>query len=119
MGKPQKTVAAEIGIAPETVCRWLKDPEFAAAVEKRAAELRANIQAEVEGAGPKALRYLEGVIDDEGEGTYHRISAARTVLQYHTGLRSNTAAAVEVRPDISEERVESILEALRKRRNGV
>ena len=106
------TVAKHVGVTPETVSHWQREPDFIGAVKARAAELRANIQSEVEGAGPKALRYLESVVDNEGESTFQRISAARTILQYHSGLRSNTApAAVSV--DIDEGKIEAILEGLK------
>ena len=70
-----------IGRSSKTVQRNLKNPDFAAAVEQRRAQISDDMRARLDTVANRALEVVENCMDAESE--YVRLAAARLALQRH------------------------------------
>ena len=79
-GSQQIDVARQLGITPQTVCGWMKQPQFQAMVQTEQVQLTEGIRASVRGLGRKALATVEAIMFDEGAPAAVRLKAACTIL---------------------------------------
>lgn len=81
----KKEAATAAGITDRTLRSYLADPEFQAQYRKAVGELVDEATRQAQKALTPAITALRCIVEDEGEKTGNRISAARTLLEY--GLR--------------------------------
>lgn len=87
LANPTKEKAASAaGITSKTLRAYLADPEFQAEYKKAFAGLVEDATRQAQQAIAPALSTLREVVEDSGEGTQFRISAARSILEYSLKL---------------------------------
>ncbi len=79
MGKSPSEVAAAVGVCRETVWRWTKDPDFAAALADARTERRERLQVAIEDAAVRAAEVLAAGLDDSVPWNV-RIRVAESIL---------------------------------------
>lgn len=80
---PTKTAAAAAaGITPKTLRGYLEDPAFQAEYKRAFAGMVEDAVRQAQQALAPALSTLREVVEDSGEGSQLRISAARSILEY-------------------------------------
>lgn len=82
----KEKAAAAAGITSKTLRGYLADPEFQAEYRKAFAGLVEEATRQAQQAISPALSTLRDVVEDSGEGTQFRISAARSILEYSLKL---------------------------------
>lgn len=82
----KEKAAAAAGITSKTLRAYLADPEFQAEYKKAFAGLVEDATRQAQQAIAPALSTLREVVEDSGEGTQFRISAARSILEYSLKL---------------------------------
>jgi hypothetical protein len=71
-------IAEHLDVAPETVSRWRKKPEYIAAIEAILSEARSEVAGRMVEMTDKALDVLDGMLD----------------IRYHSSLRLRAAIAL-------------------------
>lgn len=82
----KEKAAAAAGITSKTLRAYLADPEFQVEYKKAFAGLVEDATRQAQQAIAPALSTLREVVEDSGEGTQFRISAARSILEYSLKL---------------------------------
>ena len=82
----KEKAAAAAGITSKTLRGYLADPEFQAEYRKAFAGLVEDATRQAQQAIAPALSTLREVVEDSGEGSQFRISAARSILEYSLKL---------------------------------
>lgn len=82
----KEKAAAAAGITSKTLRAYLADPEFQSEYKKAFAGLVEDATRQAQQAIAPALSTLREVVEDSGEGTQFRISAARSILEYSLKL---------------------------------
>ncbi len=81
-GKSQAETAAAVGVAAETLTRWLHgDAVFVAAYNTRRLELWEANSARLRELSGKAIDTIEAILQDQGESAAVRLRAAMIVLK--------------------------------------
>lgn len=73
--------AQACGKSTRTLRRWLSDPRFRSALQQARVETIRGVVVELERVAVKAVRALEGILDDANAPAPSRVSAARVVLE--------------------------------------
>jgi hypothetical protein len=79
-GHTTAETAAIVGVVPDTVARWRRDPRFRAQVEAIAQEARKEIGIRLGNLASKALHTLEEILDDPQAERWARLRAAENIL---------------------------------------
>lgn len=79
-GHTTAETAAIVGVVPDTVARWRKDPRFRAQVEAIAQEARKEIGIRLGNLATKALKTLEEILEDPEAERWARLRAAENIL---------------------------------------
>lgn len=103
-GEPVTTAAALSGVAPSTLTRWQRDPEFTARVREIRSGLLDNVLGALSDAATEAVTALRGALQADSEAV--RVRAAVAILNSLVTVRDATEVA---------ERLTSIEEALNER----
>ena len=82
----KEKAAAAAGITSKTLRGYLADPEFQAEYRKAFAGMVEDATRQAQQAIAPALSTLREVVEDSGEGSQFRISAARSILEYSLKL---------------------------------
>ena len=82
----KEKAAAAAGITSKTRRGYLADPEFQAEYRKAFAGMVEDATRQAQQAIAPALSTLREVVEDSGEGSQFRISAARSILEYSLKL---------------------------------
>ena len=82
----KEKAAAAAGITSKTLRGYLADPEFQAEYRKAFAGMVEDATRQARQAIAPALSTLREVVEDSGEGSQFRISAARSILEYSLKL---------------------------------
>ena len=82
----KEKAAAAAGITSKTLRGYLADPEFQAEYRKAFAGMVEDATRQAQQAIAPALSTLREVVEDSGEGSQFRISAARSNLEYSLKL---------------------------------
>lgn len=82
----KEKAAAAAGITSKTLRSYLSDPEFQAEYRKAFAGMVEDATRQAQQAIAPALSTLREVVEDRGEGSQFRISAARSILEYSLKL---------------------------------
>ena len=82
----KEKAAAAAGITSKTQRGYLADPEFQAEYRKAFAGMVEDATRQAQQAIAPALSTLREVVEDSGEGSQFRISAARSILEYSLKL---------------------------------
>lgn len=82
----KEKAAAAAGITSKTLRGYLADPEFQAEYRKAFAGMVEDAARQAQQAIAPALSTLREVVEDSGEGSQFRISAARSILEYSLKL---------------------------------
>ena len=78
----RKAAAAAAGIDPETLRRYLKDPEFLQAYRDAAADTMDAATRQLQGALNAAADRLLKIVNDDEQPPATQIQAARTLLEF-------------------------------------
>ena len=81
----QEMAAAEAGIDPRTLRRYLADPEFQEAYKKAFSGLVTEATRQAQQSLSAALSTLREILEDSSQAATARIQASRSLLEY--GLR--------------------------------
>lgn len=81
----QEMAAAEAGIDPRTLRRYLADPEFQAEYKKAFSGLVTEATRQAQQSLSAALSTLREILEDSSQAATARIQASRSLLEY--GLR--------------------------------
>ncbi len=79
-GMSQKDAAAQVDVTEKTVCGWMKEPAFKAAVAKRQSEMITEIRDRTRELGLKAVGAIDDILSDPNTSPNNRLKAAQTVL---------------------------------------
>ena len=78
-GKSQRQTARDIGVTPQTLCVWVKLPEFETQLQTLVGQSQAETLAMLRGQRIKALETINHLMDTAPAAT--RLQAARTILE--------------------------------------
>ena len=106
-GSSIRATADTIGVSERSIRRWLKNPEFAAALREAEKEVWNATVRKLRALGEKAVNALGRVLEDPGATPSARIQAARAILD---GIAK--AEALSRLQDL-EDRVRALEERLR------
>ena len=106
-GNSIRATADTIGVSERSIRRWLRQPEFAAALREAEKEVWNATVRKLRALGEKAVNTLGRVLEDPGATPSARIQAARAILD---GIAK--AEALSRLQDL-EDRVRALEERLR------
>lgn len=92
-GCTRSEAARGCGVSERTLYRWLKEPEFAAALKEASESLWQAVLFGLRSGVRRSLNYLLSVLDDDTMPPRERLVAARTLL--NTGLKILEFAEIE------------------------
>ena len=96
-GKTQKDAATEVGVAEETVSRWMKgNADFVATLNARRRELWGANAQRLRSLAGKAIKTLEGLLESENEAM--QLRAASEILKA-VSLASVEPPSSQTHPD--------------------
>ena len=101
--------AAAVGVARDTIYRWLKEPAFQSALRTVEAGYLDHISRSLLRIGEKAVGAIEGILDDQTATDTVRLKAADVALARMTAIRE--IVALEGRLEAIEARLAMMAEA--------
>ena len=99
----REAAAAAAGIGSKTLRRYLADPEFQAEYQQAVSGVIADAAQQARQSLSPALTCLREIVEDSGEPSTARISAARSLLEY--GLRLTETADILTQIETLERRL--------------
>lgn len=78
----KQEAAKAAGISPRTLCDYLADEEFQREYKRAFRQLVTDATRQAQRSLSPSLSALNDIVQDEGENSNTRISAARTLLEY-------------------------------------
>lgn len=78
----KQEAAKAAGISPRTLCDYLADEEFQREYKRAFRQLVTDATRQAQQSLSPSLHALSDIVQDEGENSNTRISAARTLLEY-------------------------------------
>ena len=96
-GHSKKAAAEQVGVRPETVSYWMRNPEFRAAIHLAHELAIEDTRNQLTALAGKALGILNDLLDDNKSGT--RLKAAGLVLNQHKTFKSERASQVVTESD--------------------
>ena len=93
----KEKAAAAAGISSRTLRVYLADPEFQAECKKAFAGMVEDATRQAQQAIAPALSTLRDIVEDAGEGSQFRISAARSILEYSLKLTEQNDIVARLR----------------------
>ena len=93
----KEKAAAATGISSRTLRGYLADPEFQAEYKKAFAGMVEDATRQAQQAIAPALSTLRDIVEDAGEGSQFRISAARSILEYSLKLTEQNDIVARLR----------------------
>ena len=106
-GSSIRATADTIGVSERSIRRWLRQPEFAAALREAEKEVWNATVRKLRALGERAVRALGRVLEDPGATPSARIQAARAILD---GIAKAEALA---RLEELEDRVRALEERMK------
>ena len=97
MSRTQAEAAALAGIGESTLREYMKDAEFKERYNLACRELVREAARQAQQTLSPALRTLRTIVEDEGEQTQARITAARTMLEYSLKLSEHADILEQLR----------------------